>query len=164
MNNEKIGIKISQDCYGETSYNNYIEDINYLVNELDVFCDIANDNFENIVENEKMYESKPSDYLSKTEIEARGYSQSEWQVYTIYHSEPIDDLIKQLQRSFTHFNDYIVEKYEYIEKDGEIFEKEPHDYTSFAIDYVEFPNENDIMEEYLSLYGEDYDKIHIQLN
>ena len=115
MNNEKIGIKISQDCYGETSYNNYIEDINYLVNELDVFCDIANDNFENIVENEKMYESKPTDYLHKTVVEAKGYYQREWQVYTIYHSEPIDSLIKQLQRSFTHFNDYIVEKYEYIE-------------------------------------------------
>ena len=110
-NKMKTQVKITNDDYGQTAYDNYIEDINYLVNEQNnVFCEIKNNRFTNIVEDEKNYSSSPDDYRNKTIIEAKGYTQGEWQEYVIYHNKPIQALKKQLKRSFTHFNGYCVEK------------------------------------------------------
>jgi hypothetical protein len=156
----KTQVKITNDDYGQTAYDNYIEDINYLVNEQNnVFCEIKNNRFTNIVEDEKNYSSSPDDYRNKTIIEAKGYTQGEWQDYVIYHNKPIQALKKQLKRSFTHFNGYCVEKSEYFEKDGKLFVSEPHDFTSFVIDWIEFPSDEEVILEYINNFGNDFDKI-----
>ena len=170
----KTIIEISNDYNSDFCYQTKVEDINYLVNELDVFCELRNTNYINIIEQEKRYNSEKQDYKNKIIINAKGYSQSEWQDYILYYNEkelktPKDrmyfsNLVKHLEREFTHQNDYITKKYEQTKIDGKIFNSEPYDYTCFYIDDIEFPNNEDIIKEYIGLYGEDFDKFIIENN
>ena len=163
----KTIIKISKDYYSDLAYQSKVDDVNMIVNEIDVLCEIKNDKFINLIEQEQRYSSEKEDYKNKIVIEAKGYSQSDWQTYTLYYNEKdlktpmhkmyFSDLIQHLERSFTHNNDYLVEKYEQTEIDGKIFNAEAHDHTSFCIIHTEFPENNDIIEEYKAIYGTDYD-------
>ena len=167
-------IEISKDYDSDFCYQTKVEDINYLVNELDVFCELRNSNYINIIEQEKRYNSEKEDYKNKIIINAKGYSQSEWQDYILYYNENelstpqkrmyFSNLVKHLEREFTHQNDYIAKKYEQTKIDGKIFNSEPFDYTCFYIDDIEFPNNEDIIKEYIGLYGEDFDKFIIENN
>tara|TARA_R110002153_G_C12989937_1_gene463779 strand:- start:35 stop:550 length:516 start_codon:yes stop_codon:yes gene_type:complete len=170
----KTIIEISNDYNSDFCYQTKVEDVNYLVSELDVFCELRNSNYINIIEQEKIYNSEKQDYKNKIIINAKGYSQSEWQDYILYYNEnelstpqkrmEFSCLVKHLERTFTHQNDYIVTKYEQTEIDGKIFNSEPFDYTNFCIDYIEFPNNEDIINEYIALYGEDFDEFIIEDN
>ena len=170
----KTIIKITNDNFSELSYNYYVENLNYLVNELNVFCELKNNDYINLIEQEKRYTSDKDDYKNKIEVTAKGYSQSDWQTFILYYNEnelntpqkrmEFSDLIKQLERNFTHFNDYIVEKFEQTEIDGKKFNSDPHDYTSFCIMHTEFPDKDDVLKEYLEIYGKDYDEVIIELN
>ena len=163
----KTIIKISKDYYSDLAYQSKVDDINTIVNEIDVLCEIKNDKFINLIEQEQRYSSEKEDYTNKIIIEAKGYSQSDWQTYSLYYNEKelktpqhrmyLRDLIQHLERSFTHNNDYFVEKYEQTKINGVVFNAEPHDHTSFSIAHTEFPENNDIIEEYRSIYGADYD-------
>ena len=55
-------LKITQDCSSNLSYQYFIDEINYLVNNIDIFCEIKNDKFYNIVEREKNYHSSKEQY------------------------------------------------------------------------------------------------------
>lgn len=163
----KTIIRITKDNFSTLSYDMWKEDINYLVNEIDLICKVKNDRFNNIVEDEKNYLGEISDYKNKSIVDAIGYSQSEWQTYILYHNLKEDDnllnqLIEQLKKSFTHFNDYFVEKFEQEEINGKKFNSEPFDYTSFCINHIEFPEKNDVLKEYNEIYGIDYDKVIIE--
>lgn len=170
----KTIIEISNDYNSDFCYQTKVEDINYLVNELDVFCELRNTNYINIIEQEKRYNSEKEDYKNKIIINAKGYSQSEWQDYILYYNEnelstpqkrmEFSNLVKHLEREFTHQNDYITKKYEQTKIDGKIFNSEPYDYTCFYIDDIEFPNNEDIIKEYIGLYGEYFDKFIIEDN
>ena len=163
----KTIIKITNDYNLDLSYQSKVDDINMIVNEINVLCKTKNNSYINLIEQEKIYASEQEDYKNKIVIEAKGYSQGEWQTYTLYYNEKeiktpqhkiyLSDLIQHLERSFTHNNDYSVEKYEQTEIDGQMFNSESHDYTSFSIVHTEFPDDNDIIEEYKSIYGVDYD-------
>jgi hypothetical protein len=75
-----------------------------------------------------------------------------------------ENLCEQLGRTFTHKNDYWCEKFEYMEVDGKMFiSPEPYDCTSMSVTHIEFPKEEDIKAEYISIYGEDFDKIEINI-
>ena len=50
----------------------FIEDINHLVNELNVYCEIKNKDYTNIVEQQKRYISNIEDYKNSIVIEATG--------------------------------------------------------------------------------------------
>ena len=170
----KTIIKINNDYYSYLAYQSKVDDINYIVNEINVLCETTNNKYINLIEQEKRYSSEKEDYKNKIIIEAIGYCQSEWQTYTLYYNEKelktpmhkmyFSDLIQHLERSFTHNNDYSVEKYEQTKIDGKIFNAEPHDYTSFSIVHTEFPDDNDIIKEYKSIYGKDYDTYIIDNN
>ena len=170
----KTIIKISKDYYSYLAYQSKVDDINMIVNEINVLCETKNNSYINLIEQEQRYSSEKEDYKNKIIIEAKGYSQSEWQTYTLYYNEKelktpqnrmyFSDLIQNLERSFTHENDYSVEKYEQTEINGVLFNSEPHDYTSFSIVHTEFPEDNDIIEEYKSIYGIDYDTYLIDNN
>ena len=167
----KTLVRITEDFDTSIAWEMKTEDINYLVNELDVYCDISNDNYLNLVEQEKRYYSEKEDYSNSVTIEAKGYSQGDWQEYTLYYNEGdfdtlqqrayFDSLIEHLKRTFTHQSQFNVEKIEVIIKDDKTFYSEPFDHTSLCIDYIEFPEEDDIKEAYINMFGEDYDIIEI---
>lgn len=161
----KTIIRITQDNFSTLSYDNWKENINYLVGKIDLICEVKNNDFINIIEKEKNYKE---DYKNKTIVEARGYSKSEWQTYVLYHNlkdndDLLSQLIEQLKKSFTHFNDYLVEKFEQETINGKEFDADPHDYASFCVSHIEFPGENDIKKEYDALYGDDYDECIIEV-
>lgn len=164
-------IVIENDYFGDDAELETTEDINNLVNELDVFCELKNGEYINIVEQEKRYSSSKGDYKKSIQIEAKGYSQGEWQTYTLYYKLDgskkqktyLESLIQHLERSFTHDHNYCVNKYEVVTIDGKEFKGESEDYTTFCITNIEFPEEEDVKAEYLSIYGEDYDKIEINI-
>ncbi len=166
----KTIIKITNDYNSQLSYDERNEDINCIVNDgLDCFCEVRNNEFTNIVEEQKNYFSVKEDYKNKTIVEAKGYSQGEWQTYILYHNVEEDDndlqwLIEELKKSFTHMNDYWVEKFEQTEINGKKFNAEPHDYTSFCIRHIEFPEKEDVLKEYVEIYGEDFDECIIEIN
>ena len=164
----KTIIRITNDYNGTLSYDNFKEYINYLVHEMDIFCEVKNNKFNNIVEDEKNYAGNKDDYSKQTIVNATGYSQNEWETYVLYHNLEEDDrnlisLVKQLKRSFTHFNDYQVEKFERTTIDGKDFDSEPHDYTCLCIDFIEFPEKKDIIKEYNEIYGVDYDEYIVEI-
>ena len=166
----KTIIRISKDNIGTTSYDLFCEEISYLVNEeVEVLCKVKNNSLNNIVEEKKNYFTTDTKFKYKTEVEAKGYSQGDWQTYILYHNVEKDDenlqrLVRELQKSFTHMNNYYVEKFERVEIDGKNFDADPHDMTWFAIRDVEFPDKDDVLAAYLEIYGKDYDEIIIDLN
>ena len=169
----KTLVKITPDHNSTASYDAFKADINCLANELNIFCEIKNNDFINIIEEQKRYVTEKDEYTDSIVIDATGYSQSDWQTYTIhYNKKEIEGeikkayfyaLIKELKRSFTHFNDYFCEKFEYIEtKKGKLaVVNEPYDFVTICVDTVEFPTKENIETEYLEIYGKDFDKIEI---
>ena len=162
-------LKITQEYNSNLSYQYFTDEINYLVNNIDIFCEVKNDNFINIVEQEKNYNSSKEQYKNKTILEASGYSQSEWQTYVLYHNleETNKDLIclcNELKKSFTHFNDYSAEIIKRTEIDGIIYESKNIDSFSFCIRYIEFPDKKDILGAYNNEFGINYDNYEIDIN
>jgi len=166
----KTIIKITNDYNAQLSWESRNEDINYIVNEeVKCFCEVRNDRLINIVEQEKNYFSAKEEYKNRTVIEATGYSQGDWQTYVLYHNldddnKHIIDLVDLLEKSFTHLNDYWVEKFEQTEIDGKKFNAEPHDHTSFCIRHIEFPDKEDVLKGYIEIYGEDFDEYIIEID
>ena len=166
----KTVLRISLEYTGSVSHESFMEELIYLVNEtdLEILCKIKNDKFINPVEQAKNYSTDGVKFKYKTTVEAKGYSQSDWQEYTIYHNVEKDNenlirLVDELKKSFTHMNDYWVEKFEREEINGKNFDAEPHDYTSFCIRDIEFPDEDDVLKTYLDIYGKDYDEVIINI-
>ena len=162
-------LKITQDCSSNLSYQYFIDEINYLVNNIDIFCEIKNDKFYNIVEREKNYHSSKEQYENKTVVESIGYSQRDWQTYVLYHNlkQNNKDLIclcNELKKSFTHFNDYNAGIIKRTEIGGILYESENIDSFSFCIRYIEFPDKKDILQAYNNEYGINYDKYEIYID
>ena len=61
-------------------------------------------------------------------------------------------------------NDYWVEKFEQTEINGKKFNAEPHDHTSFCIRHIEFPEKEEVLEEYIEIYGKDFDESIIEID
>jgi|14_taG_2_1085336.scaffolds.fasta_scaffold61917_1 hypothetical protein len=162
-------IKITADHYGTLAHEEFLDTVSCIVNNgIDCFCEVQNSRIINVVEEQKNYISHKEVYENKTVVEARGYSQGDWQTYILYHNEKegsndLELLVSELERSFTHQNDYIVEKFEQIEVDGKTFNADPHDYTHFSIRDIEFPNSSDVIGEYLEIYGKDFDEYIIEI-
>ena len=162
-------LKIKQDYSGDLSYQCFTDEINYLVNNIDIFCEVKNDNFINIVEQEKNSHSSKEQYENKTVVESIGYSQRDWQTYVLYHNlkQNNKDLIclcKELEKSFTHFNDYSAEIIKRTEIDGVLYESENIDSFSFCIRYIEFPDKKDILQAYNDEFGVNYDNYEIYID
>lgn len=167
-------VTIENDYYSGNAYQQWKEDINYLVNELDLFCTIGNNRMINVIEQEKRYSSSKEDYNNSIHVTAKGYSQGDWQNYTLYYNEKdlstpelrmyFSDLIKQLEKTFTHQNDYNVMKYEVITVNGEEFTGESFDSACFSVTHTEFPDKDEVLKEYISIYDEDYDKVKLMID
>lgn len=163
-------VTIENDYNSNLSYDMRNDDISYLLTELDLFCDIRNNNYINIV-SELQYTTKyKDDYKNKIVVEAKGYSQSEWQYYTLYYNKDtinkklLKQLINTLEKTFTHQNDYIATKTEVVIIDDKKFESEPIDYTGLYVSHIEFPTNDDIIKEYINQYGKDYNTIECNID
>lgn len=170
----KTLLRITEDNYNDIANNYYTEDINYLVNELNIYCNIENNNYIDIVEQEKRYVSYKGDYSNKKTITAKGYCQGDWQEFTVHYNESDLDtsqkrvyfrsLVESLERYFTHKNQYFCDLYEYVESNGKKFiSEEPFDSTTLVIDNIEFPNKDEIKQFYINTYGENFDEIEINI-
>jgi len=163
---EQIKIVIENDYYGEGSNMSYHDEIDYFVNEMNIFAEIRNNNYNNIIEEAKRYSSDKEDYDSHIVVGSKGYSQGDWQDTIIYYNKDevsendLSNLTLLIERMFTHKHDYSVTKYSVIEYNNKKYET-IEDYTSFCITNTEFPNKEDIMKEYDAIYGEDYDLFEI---
>lgn len=163
----KTIIKITNDYMSTLSYDTWREDIQYLIDEeLNVRVTTSNSRFINPC---KSTEYNDTQFDTAITVTAKGYSQGDWQDYTIDYNKNevdkkyLDQLVKALERSFTHQNDYQVEKFEQTEINGKKFNAEPHDFTSFCVTDVEFPDEEDVLNAYQEIYGKDYNKVIINI-
>lgn len=165
----KTVIRITNDYNSNEAYEDFINSVSSLLEEAPkVFCEVSNDQFQNNVERLKNYHSDPSEFRNKTTFTAKGYSQGDWQTFTLYHNCKEDNqyfsaLVEELKKSFTHMNDYFVEKFERAEIDGKTFDAEPYDYTGFSIRHIEFPESEDVKEAYIECYGGDFDECIIDI-
>ncbi len=168
-------LTIVKDFDSHYCYELFAEDINYLVNELNLFCEIDNNNFTNIVEDQKRYNSCKDDYQDSKTIICKGYVQSEYQVYKIYYNkfeidtklkkEYLSQLFQLLENRFTHFNnDYYFEITETIIVDAITYNSNVLESGMFSVYNCEFPTKEEIYSEYDSVYSNqfEYDEVTIQ--
>lgn len=167
----KTLLKIENDYFSNMSEFYFNESIQFYLSEINVFCEISNTSFINPVEKNQKTTQNKKDFDSKITIEAKGYCQSEWQTYTLYYhksdskKQAFKDLIFELKKSFTHKNDYVATKYEYTKINGSIFiNEETQDTIGFSINHIEFPTKEEIKNNYIDLYGKDFDRIEILTN
>ena len=162
-------IRITNDYNSTDAHEQKIENISYLLEEgPKVFCEVGNSTYQNNVERLKTYHSDPSMFRKKTVFTARGYSQGDWQTFTLHHNCKEDNtyfsqLVDELKKSFTHMNDYQVEKFERTEINGKKFDADPHDYTGFSITHIEFPEDEDVLAAYIECFGKDFDEYEIDI-
>lgn len=168
-------LTIVKDFNCHLCYELFAEDINYLVNELNVFCEIDNNDFTNIVEEQKRYNSYKDDYQDSETIISKGYVQSEYQYFKIYYNkfeidtklekEYLNQLFQLLENTFTHFNnDYYFEITETIILNGITYNSNVLESGVFFLYDCEFPTKEDIYREYNSVYsnGFEYDEVIIE--
>ena len=154
----KTIIKIKRDYRSGLSFD-YWREI-FTETETEFYIEIKNTNFMLPCENKHNKEY----FENSKKINAIGYSQSDWQMYKIYFNGILPEYIETaLKHTFTHRNDYFAEKYEQTEIDGKIFKSEILDCTSFCINCIEFPEEEDIEQAYIEINGKDFDEIKIQI-
>jgi len=162
-----IKIQIENDYTSNDSHDFFIDEINELVNELDIFCEVKNNRLINVVNEAQKNDSNKDDYKKSVCVSAIGYSQSDWQDYIIYYnkeSKELEYLKEILKKTFTHQNDYFVSKFEVVTNKGKKYQSEAYDYTNFSITNIEFPNADEVLKEYLSIYGKDYDEVVINVD
>lgn len=157
----KTLVKIVNDYNSDGAYQYWKEYLNELCNDNDFFVEIHNNrNYINPVNN------LCNKGVNSIEVDAIGYSQSDWQKYTIYYNDDknnvLEIIVSLLEKTFTHKNDYLAYKYEYTEVNGKIFvSPDFYDCEGFFITNTEFPNVNDVLNDYNALHYGDYDKIEI---
>lgn len=166
-------LRIERDNYNDIAQMDFTDEINYLVNELNIYCEQTNNNYINIVEQEKRYSSSKEEYDSIIEVSSIGYSQGDYINYIIhYNKEDLKDkkvlsvfnqLNKVLSNTFTHYNNqYTCSLYEYTVINNKTFiNEEPIDTNCIVLTHIEFPEDNDIIEEYNNIFGLNYNEIEV---
>ena len=159
----KIEVNHNYDC--GFAFEIYKEDLLSCARDLDIIVKNKNSrNFANILKDWDQVVSM--DYKYKKTIGCTGYSQSDWDTYTIYYKEWNEQtqlLADLLERLFTHKNDYSVNVMEYLSTGHS---KMIHCFV-LSITDIEFPEHEDIKEEIDEcLYDEGikYDEIVYNLN
>lgn len=168
--NKQITVTIMNDYNSSLSYELRNENIEYLLSQLDLYCEVSNSNFINMVEQLQQNETYKDNYKDILTVNTTGYSQRDWQEYKLYYNKKNTDintlnrLVNELEKSFTHQNDYFVTKYEEVTINNKVYKSEPIDYNSFCITNIEFPDDDDIIKEYINRFGIDYDNIEINID
>lgn len=155
---------IEQDFISQNAWYMYLEDVQNLYKyELGEKVFITHENrslaglgiaeLDSNVEEEQLEE-----YDSKTIVTAKGYSQGDWEEYTLYYNEAelseqeletLEILKVELSKLYTHKNDYSVTALEVREIDGKQWST-PYEVENglFSITHVEFPEDEDIVQAF----------------
>lgn len=172
QNKTKVKVTIENDYNSQHSHDSWIEEISEFVNNQDTSPIVAvtqNNRLNNVIEDAKNYNTDIATLNKCFTVIAKGYSQAEWQETKVWHKEgltkkDIEYLTNLLQRQFTHKNDYWISKSDVITQDGRKYESEVYDCTPLTIDYIEFPEEKDIIKAYNESYGIDYDILEVNVD
>lgn len=146
---KKNVIEVTNDYQNDLSWELYKEDLINLSEDLDIAVHNGNRRMNNVLPSKKI---DTDGYHKKCIISCTGYSQSDWDDYTIYYNEDckeLDMLKKELSKVCTHKNDYIMEVHEVL-KSGH---SKSINMQYVSISHVEFPDEDDIKQSVIE-HGE----------
>tara|TARA_R100001377_G_C3139861_1_gene92273 strand:- start:137 stop:607 length:471 start_codon:yes stop_codon:yes gene_type:complete len=152
-------LKITNDYESNFSYQIYREGLVELSNDLDIVVQNTNREMMNILEHK---DTNVDGYVQSIQIECKGYSQSDWDTYTIHYNQMTADLeilIEELSRVFTHKHDYFIQEVEVLDSGHELVV----DQHTIFINHIEFPTKLDILEQ-IESNGIEYDKLKFNLN
>lgn len=158
---KEIILEVFKDYNSRNAYELYKDDLISLCENLDIRIENSNNKFYNILESVNSYK-KPNEYKKYITVSCKGYTQSEFDNYKIYfnsYNDNIKYLQSELEKLFTHKNDYIIKSFEVLETGHK---KEIEDYF-ISITNIEFPENTDIKKEIQS-YNIDFDKIKFNNN
>ena len=144
---KKIKLEVKNDYDSDCSWMLYVEDLHYLLEGLDVRVENSNSRNSNILEKVNSYK-KGVEYKNYIDVSCKGYSQSDWDDYKIYfdysngeeEDSRVEDVAKELQKLYTHKNDYCVQQVEVLDSGH----TKPLLSFQFSILDIEFPNNSDI--------------------
>ena len=161
----KTIIEIHNDYNSNDSSDYYKEELQELTTDMEIYVTVDNRMFNCPLKDK---EGEKENFRYRLIVSAKGYSQSEWQVYNVYHNDKDDEklafLTDLLEKSFTHYNDYIASKFERQVINDRNFNSEPFDYTNFSIRDIEFPTKEDVLKAYTNEYGKDYDEVIVSID
>ena len=146
---KKIRLVVKNDYDSDYSWELYKDNLHDLLDGLDVRVENRNSSNTNILEKVNSYRT-PNEYKNFIEVSCKGYSQGDWDDYKIYFDysneefieefSRVEDVAKELEKLYTHKNDYVVQKIEELDSGHE----KTLECFSFSILDVEFPNNSDI--------------------
>ena len=138
-----IELRVSNDYDSGFAYEMYREQLMELSKDLDISVYNTNRGMSNILPNKKI---DTDGYVQSIIVKCQGYSQSEWDEYIIHYNVMTADLsmlIEDLEKLFTHKNDYIVREVEILDSGHEL----GLDTHVININHIEFPTKCDITRE-----------------
>ena len=159
----KTIIKVKPDYDSSLAWELYKEFLQTISEDQDIHVTNKNSDFLNVLPIEitgKGYRADKPDYKNQLTIECRGYSQGDWDTYTIYYNELTDDiklLAEELKKIFTHKNEYYLQEIEELESGH----SKVIDTYGLVISNVEFPDKEDIEKEIKEQYNLKYDELII---
>tara|TARA_R110002074_G_scaffold124129_3_gene260375 strand:+ start:2320 stop:2817 length:498 start_codon:yes stop_codon:yes gene_type:complete len=137
---KKYEVKVKSDYESGFSWDMYIDYVKELAIELDIAVHNSNRRMSNLLPSKKI---DTDGYHKSCIVGCKGYSQSDWDDYKIYYNEEskeLELLKEQISRAFTHKHDYWIETIETLESGH----SKVIDSCVISIDWIEFPDENDI--------------------
>jgi len=168
--NTTTKVVIKEDYNSDLCYDIMNENICYLLTELDLYCEIKNNSFVNIIEELQTSKNYNNNYKDKKIVNAIGYSQSDWQEYTLYYNKDnvnksyLKQLIKLLEKSFTHLNNYIAYVNELVTIDNKTYSSETTECFGFCVNKIEFPESENIIKEFDEQFDIKYDIIECRIS
>ena len=159
-----IELVVEEDYNSGFAFDLYKEDVLNCAEDLDIIVKNKNTQYSHILKDHDKVVSM--DYKYKKNIECIGYSQGEWDTYTIYYKEWNDQtqlLADLLKNIFTHKNDYSVYVNEIIDHEH----SKLVDRFGFSITDQEFPDHDRIrkeIEQYSLDFSLKFNKIVYNLN
>lgn len=144
---KKIKLEVKNDYDSNYSWELYEDNLHDLLDGLDVKVENSNSRNSNILEKVNSYK-KGVEYKNYIDVSCKGYSQSDWDDYKIYFDysngeeefSRVEDVAKELQKLYTHKNDYWVQQIEVLDSGHT-----KHLLSfQFSILDIEFPNNSDI--------------------
>ena len=146
---KKIKLEVKNDYDSGYSWELYKDNLENLLDGLDVRVENSNSRNSNILEKVNSYR-KGVEYKNYIDVSCKGYSQGDWDDYKIYFDysndefieefSRVEDVAKELQKLYTHKNDYWVQQIEVLDSGH----TKPLLSFQFSILDIEFPNNSDI--------------------
>lgn len=153
-----IELRVSNDYDSGYAHEIYREQLMELSEDLDIAVHNSNRRMGSILPNKKTY---TDGYVQSIVVGCTGYSQSEWDEYTIHYNVMTADLsmlIEDLEKLFTHKHDYMVKEIEILDSGHEL----GLETYVINISHIEFPDKKDVLEA-IEDQGIEFDNIKFNI-